>query len=167
MKQSRHTHICSHSLSPPLRCNTPTHESLSSSHRKHLLPRCPDVASPSLLFFSFSCPVSLSRSLALLPSLSLLPAVFLSQSSSGAYLSCSLYLPLLFLLSYFFLLQCIFELPSFISPQFHDLFLFPFCRSKSNKIRWHEKTVLITEKTDCKALEILSKIRNGSHWVLK
>lgn len=62
-----------------------------------------------------------------------------------------------------FLLQCIFELPSYISPQFHDLFLFPFCPSKSNKIQWHEMTVLITEKIDCKALEILSKIRHGLH----
>lgn len=146
------THICSHSLSPPLRCNTPTHESLSSSHRKHLLPRCPNVASPSLLFFYFSSPVSLSRALALLPSLSLLPAVFLSQSSSGAYLSCSLYLPLLFLFSYFFF-SVHFWAPFFYFSPVSRLVFIPVLSFKSNKIQWHEMTVLITEKIDCKALD--------------
>lgn len=136
MKQSRHTHICSHSLSPPLRCNTPTHESLSSSHRKHLPPRCPDVASPSLLFFYFSSPVSLSRALTLLPSLSLLPAVFLSQSSSGAYLSCSLYLPLLFLFSYFFFSSAFLSSLLLFLPSFTTCFY--SCSVLPNRTRYND-----------------------------
>lgn len=164
MKQSRHTHICSHSLSPPLRCNTPTHESLSSSHRKHLLPRCPDVASPSLSYFFIFPPLSLSLSYARFTSLPLTPScgfpLPVLQRSIPLLFSVP---PTPFSFLLLFLLQCIFELPSFISPQFHDLFLFPFCPSKSNKIQWHEMTVLITEKIDCKALEILSKIRHGLH----
>lgn len=147
------THICSHSLSPPLRCNTPTHESLSSSHRKHLLPRCPDVASPSLLFFYFSSPVSLSlvRSLYFPPSHSFLR--FSSPSPPAEHTSPVLCTSHSFFFSPTFSSPVHFWAPFFYFSPVSRLVFIPVLSFKSNKIQWHEMTVLITEKIDCKALD--------------